>query len=267
MDVALVLVVSAVVGGLTLVSGFGLGTLLMPVLALFMPLEAAIGSTAIVHLANNVFKLAVVGRWADRGVVIRFGVPAVLAAVVGAGVLTALAGREGEVGRWTMPVLEREARVTLVGLVVGAMVLGFGLLEPWRRFEAWRVPARFMALGGALSGFFGGLSGQQGALRSAFLSRAGLEARSFVGTGAVCSALVDGARLATYAAGAQVMGRGFGASLEGGDWRLVAAGCAGALVGVLGGSRVVKKVTMRGVRVALSVMMVVVGAGMMAGVV
>ena len=47
---------------LTLFSGFGLSTLLMPAFALFFPLEAAIAMTAVVHLANNVFKLALVGR-------------------------------------------------------------------------------------------------------------------------------------------------------------------------------------------------------------
>ena len=51
---------------LTLFSGFGLSTLLMPAFALFFPLEAAIAMTAVVHLANNVFKLALVGRKADK---------------------------------------------------------------------------------------------------------------------------------------------------------------------------------------------------------
>jgi len=48
------------VSGLTLFSGFGLGTLLMPVFAIFFPIEIAIAMTAIVHLANNIFKLALV---------------------------------------------------------------------------------------------------------------------------------------------------------------------------------------------------------------
>ena len=65
---------------LTFFSGFGLGTLLMPVVALFLPVEVAIAVTAIVHLANNLFKLALVGKKADRSVLWRFGAPAVLAA-------------------------------------------------------------------------------------------------------------------------------------------------------------------------------------------
>ena len=55
------------VSGLTLFSGFGLGTLLLPVMALFFPIDAAIALTAIVHCLNNLFKFALLGRHADQG--------------------------------------------------------------------------------------------------------------------------------------------------------------------------------------------------------
>ena len=78
---------AAAASGLTLYSGFGLGTLLMPVFALFFPVETAVASTAVVHAANNAFKAAAVGRLADRAVVLRFGVPALCAAYAGASAL------------------------------------------------------------------------------------------------------------------------------------------------------------------------------------
>jgi uncharacterized protein len=78
---------SMITAGLTLYSGFGLGTLLMPVFALFFPVEVAVAATAIVHGANNIFKMGVVGRYADRTLIIRFGVPAIIAAFVGAAAL------------------------------------------------------------------------------------------------------------------------------------------------------------------------------------
>ncbi|MGA2225011.1 MAG: hypothetical protein ABSH41_11265 [Syntrophobacteraceae bacterium] len=64
--------------GLTLFSGFGLGTILMPVFAIFFPVEVAIALTAIVHFLNNLFKLMLVGKYTDKGVVLRFGIPAVI---------------------------------------------------------------------------------------------------------------------------------------------------------------------------------------------
>ena len=69
--------------GLTLYSGFGLGTLLLPVFALFFPAEVAVVATAMVHGANNVFKVSLLGRHADRGVVLKFGLPAIAAAKAG----------------------------------------------------------------------------------------------------------------------------------------------------------------------------------------
>jgi hypothetical protein len=74
--------------GLTLFSGFGLGTLLMPVVALFLPVETAIAVTALVHLLNNLAKLGLVGRFAKKTFVLRFGVPALFASMGGAVVLT-----------------------------------------------------------------------------------------------------------------------------------------------------------------------------------
>src|SRR3990170_3849329 len=80
----IICLVAIIVSALTLFSGFGLGTLLMPAFAIFFPLPLAIAATAVVHLANNLFKVALVGRRADRGVVLRCARRAALAAVAGA---------------------------------------------------------------------------------------------------------------------------------------------------------------------------------------
>src|SRR3972149_9319644 len=89
------------VSALTLFSGFGLGTLLMPVFALFFPVEVAVASTAIVHLCNNLFKVALVGRNADWGVFVRFALPAALAGIVGALLLTYVTGL-APLGRYSL---------------------------------------------------------------------------------------------------------------------------------------------------------------------
>jgi uncharacterized membrane protein YfcA len=81
---AIVCLTSLVVAGLALFSGFGLGTLLMPAFALFFPVEVAVAATAVVHLANNLFKVGLIGKWADWSVAARFAVPAAIAAVFGA---------------------------------------------------------------------------------------------------------------------------------------------------------------------------------------
>jgi uncharacterized membrane protein YfcA len=91
-EVIVVSLAALIASALTLFSGFGLGTLLMPVVAVFFPVEVAIAITAMVHLANNLFKVALLGKKASRSVLLRFGVPAVLAAFTGALVLGWLSG-------------------------------------------------------------------------------------------------------------------------------------------------------------------------------
>ncbi len=183
---------------LTFLSGFGLGTLLLPVFALWFPLPVAIAATAVVHLANNLFKLGLIGRQAQPGLVWRFGVPATIAAIAGAWLLLRLA---------TLPALGsyelggRAFTVEPIGLVLGLLIAGFALLEFLPATATLRVDRRSIALGGLLSGFFGGLSGHQGALRAAFLSRCDLAPAAFVGTGVWCACLVDLARLTVYGLG------------------------------------------------------------------
>ena len=63
---------------------FGLGTVLMPAFAMFFPVPLAVAATAVVQLANNLFKTALVGRKADWPVVAKFAVPGAAAAILGA---------------------------------------------------------------------------------------------------------------------------------------------------------------------------------------
>src|SRR6187455_1018004 len=92
MYASLVIVPAAALGAslLTLISGFGLGTLLLPVFALFFPLEVAILLTAVVHLLNNLFKLGLLWRGIHWPVVLRFGVPGIAGAYLGSRLMRSL---------------------------------------------------------------------------------------------------------------------------------------------------------------------------------
>ena len=263
MSYLLVCAAALIVAALTLFSGFGLGTLLMPVFALFFPVEVAIGATAVVHFANNLAKLALVGRWADWRVVLRFGLPAVIAAVGGAFLLRVLTGFE-PLATWEWA--GRTHAITSVKLIIAALVAVFAVLELSERFEKLEFPASLLPVGGLLSGFFGGLSGHQGALRSAFLVRAGLSRDGFVGTAATCSALVDFTRLIVYAAAALAGGAGV-VKLEGELAGLVAAACAAAFLGTLLGKRLVQKVTLRTVQRIVAVGLLLLAAALATGLV
>jgi uncharacterized membrane protein YfcA len=251
--------IALIVSALTLFSGFGLGTILMPAFALFFPLTVAIAATAVVHLANNLFKLVLVGRHANGGLVVRFALPAALAAIAGAWLLGQLAG---------MPPLARygflgQAReIHAIKLVIGCLIVGFALLELSPRFADLSFPPRFLALGGVISGFFGGLSGNQGAFRSAFLLKAGLDKQAFVATGAVAAVIVDTVRLAVY--GASFYTSSF-TELGGDVAPAVGTAIIAAFVGSYVGARLLEKVTLRFIQVLVAVMMIGIGAGLASG--
>lgn len=84
--------------------------------------------------------------------------------------------------------------------VIGSLIVLFALLELSPRFQALAFPPRWLPVGRALSGYFGGFSGNQGALRSVFLLKAGLSKDAFVATGVVSAVIVDAMRFSVYGA-------------------------------------------------------------------
>lgn len=180
---------------LTFFAGFGLGTMLLPAFALFFPLPQAVALTAVVHLLNNLFKLGLTGKNADFGTVARFGIPSVLGALVGAYTLGLLGGT-GEL--YTYHLGSKICSITLLKLVMAMLMMFFALMELIPKLKNLRFDQKYFPFGGLLSGFFGGLSGHQGALRSAFLVRGSLEGRVFISTGIVIACMTDLARLPVY---------------------------------------------------------------------
>lgn len=79
MEYLFVCTVAIMISTLTLFSGFGLGTVLMPAFALFFPVPVAIAATAVLRLANNIFKVILVGKKADWVVILRFALPGAVA--------------------------------------------------------------------------------------------------------------------------------------------------------------------------------------------
>jgi uncharacterized membrane protein YfcA len=242
---------------LTLFSGFGLGTLLLPAFAFFFPLDAAVAMTAVVHLANNLFKLVLLGRHAHPRTVLLFGLPAIAAAYVGARLLVGLSDAE-PLFTWTAG--GRVFRVEPLSLGLAGLMAAFALLEIWPAFARWSAPRAWLPVGGLLSGFFGGLSGHQGALRGAFLLRAGLSKEAYLATGVVIACLVDVTRLATYAGH---LGQAW--SAENRPLLLFAMGMAFA--GAYGGSKLLHKVTLRKVQLVVAAMLLVIAGLVGSGVI
>jgi uncharacterized membrane protein YfcA len=256
MDLIVIALAALLAAGLTLFSGFGVGTLLLPVFALFFPVAVAVAMTAVVHLANNLFKLLLLGSHADRAVVLRFGLPAIAAAVAGALLLGSLA-EAAPLLRYTLA--GATFRITPVKLTVALLMAFFALAEVHPALQRLTFERRYLPLGGLASGFFGGLSGHQGAFRAAFLVRLGLGKEAFVATGVVIACLVDLSRLSVYATQ-------FGAAGLGEHMDAIGAGVLSAFAGSYLGARLLGKVTYRAIQLSVAGLMLVIALGLGTGI-
>ena len=168
----------------TFFTGFGLNTILVPVFMIYFDAPLAVLMAGIVHLCNNILKVALTSRSINWHLFRNFGIPAVLFAFLGAFLLNKL----------------NEVTTLNIRPIFGAILMFFALLE----FFKWKLPFQgpwAMRFGGVLSGFFGGFSGHQGALRALFLSKIKMEPIVFVATTALISLLVDLTRVSVYFTG------------------------------------------------------------------
>ena len=258
MDFVVIGLVAFLASGLTLYSGFGLGTVLLPAFALFFSAPVAVAATGVVHLLNGLFKGGLLWRQAHWGTVLRFGLPAIPAAVAGAWLLGRLGAGEA---LFTWSAAGRAFGPTPAAVTVGAVMIVLGLLElqPW--FQRLAAPPRLAPVGGLATGFLGGLTGQQGALRSMFLLRFGLDPARFIATGAMIAVLIDLSRLPVYAL---TVGSAAG-TLDTRQGLLVGWAVLCAFAGAWGAVRWLKKVTIGLVRGVVAAAMLTIGAALMAG--
>ncbi len=255
MEIIIISAIAFIVAILTFFSGFGLGTILTPVFIIYFPVDLAIGLTGVVHFLNNIFKLILVGKGADKKILLRFGVPAVIAAFAGAWLLVHIPDAKP---LFSYTAFGRQIEVYPVKFIISALLLFFAVLDVVPFLNKIQFENKHMPFGGILSGFFGGLSGNQGALRSAFLIRSGLAKETFVATTIVISCVVDFTRLTVYASKFSI------ADLNN-NLALVVSATLAAMAGAFIGNRLLKKVTLKFVQVIVAIMLILLSLALGAG--
>ena len=197
-------------GATAAVVGFGIGSLMTPLLLVRFAAPTAVGLVALPHLAATAARLVRHRRAVDREVLVRFGIPSAIGGAAGG----ALHG-----------VFRSEALVT----VLASLLMLTGIANLTNGFGRWQPSTIVAALVGLLSGVCGGLVGNQGGLRAAGLSAFRLEPRVFLATGTAVALLIDLARTPFYLA-------------QGGDallrlWPPIAVATAGCLAGTIAGEK------------------------------
>ncbi|MCB0478486.1 MAG: sulfite exporter TauE/SafE family protein [Crocinitomicaceae bacterium] len=193
-DLLLVSSISLFASFLTFFSGFGLGTLLTPFFYLiFKDITLAIASTAVVHLLNNLFKFLLLRKSIRFDIALKFGIPAIFAAIGGAFLLKNL----NDISLYSYTLGSKEFTISAIKLALSIPLIFFSAIELVPGFKL-NFKKSFLPVGGLISGFFGGLTGHQGALRTAFLLKYNLPKEVFIATGVVIATMIDIPRIFVY---------------------------------------------------------------------
>ncbi len=166
-------------GAIAAVSGFGIGSLLTPLLLLQMPAAHAVAVVSIPHALATAIRFMRLRHDVHRPTFREFGLASAAGGLAGAALQPWLAS----------PALT--GLLALLILVAGATEL-VRRPVPLPRTPFWRL------LGGTLSGLFGGLVGNQGGIRAAALLGFELPPRALVATATAAALLVDAARVPIY---------------------------------------------------------------------
>ena len=207
-----VLLVAAIASGaMASVVGFGIGSVLTPLVGTHVGMSLAVSLVTLPHAVATAIRTWRLRRHVDWGVLKRFGILSAVGALAGAALYTRLGA----------PALTR---------ILGALMLltAAAQLTDWAK--RWRPSGPLVGALGVISGFFGGIAGNQGGLRSAALSAFGLSPKTFVATATATGLLVDAARTPVYL--------WFAGGRLGEFWQVLTVATVGVVIGTIAGERI-----------------------------
>ncbi len=231
--VVIATVAAVIAGAIASISGFGIGSVLTPVLSTQFDVRLAIALVSLPHLAGTFVRFLIVRTRIDRDVLLGFGAASAIGGLAGAAL---------------QAVVQSSALAIIFGLLL--VFAGLGSLTGFT--QRMRFSGRRSALvGGALSGLLGGLVGNQGGIRAAALLGFDVEREAFVATATAVALIVDGARIPVYLAtqGPDVVRQ----------WPLIALLAVGAVVGTLLGGLALRRMSDAVFRRVVGVLLLLLG--------
>jgi uncharacterized membrane protein YfcA len=182
MELSVLIVVSIFAlfaAALTVPAGFGLSTMLTPLVLLLLDPHEAVAVVAIIHCSHNAMKMFVLKEHIDFDSFNRFGIWLVIGAIFGA-------------------LLQSNVPQDPLLLIIGIFLIILPILTISESWTGYRIPEANDRIGGFGSGFMGGLSGHQGALRAMFLKRRLSNKMTYAATASLLALCVDISRIPVY---------------------------------------------------------------------
>jgi len=161
------------------IAGFGSSSVLLPLALFFMDFHSALLVVACFHLFTNCFKIKLFIKNIDTKLFVEFGLPSIFAAFLGATLVSSL-------------------DVLLLKRGVGIFLFLFTSYSLSKKNFTLKRGLTVSLVGGTLSGFFAGLIGLGGAIRSTFLVALNMPKEAYIGTAALIAVIVDLIRVPTY---------------------------------------------------------------------
>ncbi|MBD3414833.1 MAG: TSUP family transporter [Candidatus Aminicenantes bacterium] len=181
---AVIILITFVAAVFGTISGFGISTLMVPVILFFYPLPVTLLFVAIIHFAGDIWKIIFFKRGIRWKLILSFGIPGIIASYVGASVVLNV----------SPDVMKR---------ILGVFLLSYVLFLLSKK--EWRIHPRTTTgvVGGSLYGFSAGVFGIGGAVRSAFLTAYNLPKEVYIFTAGFIALFVDITRITKYISGEQ----------------------------------------------------------------
>lgn len=237
--VVLVGIVATVMGAVASVAGFGIGSVLTPLVATRYGMKLAVALVAIPHFAAALLRAWRLRRDIDRTVLSRFGAASAAGGLTGA-------------------LVHNHVRSSGLAIVLGCVLVLAGVIGLARLSERVRFGRGTAWVAGILSGGFGGLVGIQGGIRSAALMAFDIRKEAFVATATAIGVVVDAVRLPVYLASQwQEILPHF--------WPLVAVATGGTLAGTVAGERVLRRIPESAFRMIVSLVVLGLGLAVLGG--
>jgi uncharacterized protein len=207
---AMVFVAGILSGATAAIAGFGIGSILTPLLIGRLGASLAVAAVSIPHAIATAVRCWRLRRAISWPVVRSFGVLSAAGGLLGALLYTRVGSRAIE--------------ITLGVLLVATSAAA---LSDWT--QRWKPRGIVAQTLGFLSGLFGGVAGNQGGLRAAALLTFSLTPKAFVATSTAVGLAIDAARMPIYVwrAGSELMT----------VLAPIGAATAGVLIGTLFGER------------------------------
>ena len=136
-------VVAVAAGAVASISGFGIGSILTPLLATSIGTKLAVAVVSLPHFIGTALRFSLIREHVDRRILLSFGITSALGGLTGA-------------------LLHVWLRSTSLGYLLAALLVFAGVMGLTGMAQRMRFGQTAAWVAGALSGAFGGLVGNQG---------------------------------------------------------------------------------------------------------